>query len=487
MEQCTHATKMKARWWSSLPGAVAALGMLSLAMLIGADQLSQRQRTHFAFANTLMTLRIKVATSHLWLEEALAGEGEPQMERAMADLHEATRLSQVLAEGGDSEHGWLLDPPEDRDLRRRADEIRRLLGGWEAISQARRASWDTAGAGSAVASESDAVFDRLQLRAEELGDIVEKAQAADHAWSRRLWYAMLLAWAAIVVGSLAGLVRRERRRRRAEEALRRAKGDLELEVAERTAELQSVNHELRLQLRERERAEAALKESGEQLRRLSASLLTAQETERKRISAELHDELGHALVLMKLRLNLIRQNLRSDQSAVKEECHTLLQFIDQVVEGVRRLSRDLSPAVLEDLGLSGALRWLAGNYAGNRTTHVLSAVQDVDHLVPPDAQILLYRIIQEALTNVSKHSQAQRVRLAVERHTGGLSFVVEDDGRGFDPACASKREESGRGLGLTTMHERARMLGGALRVSSEEGRGTRVTVDVPLCSLGDPR
>jgi signal transduction histidine kinase len=311
--------KMRSGWWPSLPVAVAVLGLLSLALLIAADQLSQRQRSHFALANTLMSLRIKVATSHLWLEEASLGQSEAELDRAWADLQEANRLSQLLVEGDESERDGILDVPRDPEHRRRAEEIAALVGEWSAIFQVRRARWDVAGVGSALEGRSDAIFDQLQHRAEELGGLVEKAQAADNAWSRRLWYAMLLAWAAIVAGSLAGLVRRERRRMAAEEALRRAKEDLELQVAERTAELRSVNEELRLQLRERERAEVALKESGEQLQRLSASLLTAQETERKRISAELHDQLGHSLVVMKLRLNLIRQNLRGDQTAVKEE------------------------------------------------------------------------------------------------------------------------------------------------------------------------
>jgi signal transduction histidine kinase len=216
-----------------------------------------------------------------------------------------------------------------------------------------------------------------------------------------------------------------------------------------------------------------------ELRHLSARLLTAQETERKRISTELHDELGHSLILMKFRSGLIAKELRDDQSAAREECRTLSGFIDQTIEDVRRLSRDLRPSVLEELGLSAALRWLADNCGRNGHT-VEASIADVDPLLSADAQVILYRIIQQALTNASKHSAARHVALSVERRGDRLSFVVEDDGKGFDVNEAVMRSPAERGLGLATMQERAWMLGGSLSVRSEKGKGTRITLGVPL-------
>jgi two-component system, NarL family, sensor histidine kinase UhpB len=157
-------------------------------------------------------------------------------------------------------------------------------------------------------------------------------------------------------------------------------------------------------------------------------------------------------------------------------------FVDQTIENVRRFSRDLSPLILEDLGLSAALHWLVDTCVGNHETQVISAVADLDRLLTPNAQILVYRIVQEALTNVQKHAAATHVRLAIEAQTDRLAFAVSDDGRGFrmermaaqppGPAC-------GRGLGMTTMRERAQMLGGVLQVCSEEGRGTHILLAVP--------
>jgi signal transduction histidine kinase len=291
---------------------------------------------------------------------------------------------------------------------------------------------------------------------------------------------IFVAWSIVVAASMAGLWQRERRRREAEDALQRTNDALERKVAERTRDLS-------LELSEHRKTEAALRESEGQLRRLSAMLLTAQEAERRRIATELHDELGHALVVMKLRLGVLRKALKESQTEARNDCQYLAQSIDQLIEDIRRLTRDLRPTVLEDLGLAGALRWLAGNCGKGGQLNVTSSVIDVDPLIAPDAQIVLYRIIQEALTNAGKHAQAQQVSLSVDRHGDRLAFVVEDDGKGFDPAELFARSACDRGLGLATMEERARMLGGSLSISSGAGKGTRITVHVPMLSGGGLR
>jgi signal transduction histidine kinase len=369
----------------------------------------------------------------------------------LADLREATRLSEVLLNGGECENGLIAPPVEDPELRRRAESIRRLVSEWGAITRERIRAPEASGEGSALEERSNEVSDELQRKAAEMESIIETDQAADLIESRRLFYGLLVAWSFIVVVSTTALLHRERKRNGAEEALRSGNDELEMRVAERTTEL----------------------------RHLSARLLTAQETERKRISTELHDELGHSLILMKFRSGLIAKELRDDQSAAREECRTLSGFIDQTIEDVRRLSRDLRPSVLEELGLSAALRWLADNCGRNGHT-VEASIADVDPLLSADAQVILYRIIQQALTNASKHSAARHVALSVERRGDRLSFVVEDDGKGFDVNEAVMRSPAERGLGLATMQERAWMLGGSLSVRSEKGKGTRITLGVPL-------
>ena len=226
--------------------------------------------------------------------------------------------------------------------------------------------------------------------------------------------------------------------------------------------------------------EGALRESEKQLRHLSSQLLTAQETERRRISQELHDELGQALTLMKIRLRSIEKELGKKQATVRKECQDILQYIDQIIENVRRLSRDLSPSILEDLGLTAAIRWLTDNLKKNDSIQVSLEIPDLDDLFAQDRQIIIYRLLQEALTNIAKHAHAKNVSVIAKRHDGRVSFFIHDDGKGFDMARPAMRELPERGLGLAIMDERARMLDGSLEIWSQEGKGTRITLSIPI-------
>jgi signal transduction histidine kinase len=288
------------------------------------------------------------------------------------------------------------------------------------------------GEGSPVAIHTDAVFDDFQRTAAALERAAEKRLVAEHARSRRLPLGIFLAWSCVVVLSTIALWRWERARRLCRTGSAKSEDNLETRVAERTAELVRLNDRLSQELSERQKTEEALRESQGQLRYLSARLLMAQETERKRIAAKLHDEIEHSLVLTKFRLGFVQKELTDAQSAAKQDCNNLLQFLDQAIEDVRRLSRDLRPSVLDDLGLSGALGWLAENCVGNDRTTVAFSVADVDHLFSRDAQVVLYRVVQEVLRNAAKHAEAKHVSVSAQRNGERLSLVVADDGRGLD-------------------------------------------------------
>ncbi|MCJ7442564.1 MAG: GAF domain-containing protein [Thermoanaerobaculaceae bacterium] len=216
----------------------------------------------------------------------------------------------------------------------------------------------------------------------------------------------------------------------------------------------------------------------ERLQTLSRRLVEAQESERRRIARELHDQAGQALTSLKLGLHLLERDVVGSE-AVASRIADLRRTTDEVAEQLHDLAADLRPASLDHLGLVPTLRQLVNTLSdqGGPTVQ-FEAVGVGPGRLPPPVETALYRIAQEALTNTIRHARASKVSVLLERRGGRLIALIEDDGVGFEYDAAMR---SGR-LGLVGMRERAEMLGGHLRVESSPGRGTTVVVEVPFAS-----
>lgn len=272
-------------------------------------------------------------------------------------------------------------------------------------------------------------------------------------------------------------------RKRVEEALKQAHGELEQRVKDRTAKLRLMVAQLQEEVANRLQAEESLKESEARLRHLSSRLLDAQERERKRLAAELHDELGHALLTVKLQLRALERGLTPEQKKLAEDIEALQPFIDGVLNNVRRLYSDLSPGNLEDLGLTGALRQMLDKFAKrHKDIRWQIGLDNLDREFPPRTQTVIYRIVQEILTNIGKHAKPSRVSVRVKRNPTAALFTVEDNGCGFDTSQIHSLDDPNRGLGLAAMVERVRMQGGTLEIISRENQGTRIAFTLPLGS-----
>jgi PAS domain S-box-containing protein len=270
-------------------------------------------------------------------------------------------------------------------------------------------------------------------------------------------------------------------RKKVEEALKAAHDELEQRVKDRTAELRLMVAQLKEEVRDRLQAEESLKESEARLRHFSLRLLDAQERERKRIASELHDELGHALLTIKLQLRALERGLTPEQKKLAEDIETLYPFIDGVLNNVRRLYFDLSPGNLEDLGLTGALRQMLDVFAKqHKDIRWQIRLDNLDREFPPLTQAVIYRIVQEILTNIAKHAKPSRVSVRVKRNPTAALFTVEDNGCGFDTSRIHSPDDPNRGLGLAAMDERVRLQGGTLEIISRENQGTRIAVTLPL-------
>jgi PAS domain S-box-containing protein len=225
--------------------------------------------------------------------------------------------------------------------------------------------------------------------------------------------------------------------------------------------------------------EKTLRESESRLRYLSSRLLAAQETERQRISLEIHDELGQNLAVLKLQLNALAGRLRKDQSALKNELKEMLGFIDHIIEEMRRISRDLSPAIIQDLDLCRSLEWMLHDFSKHTGIDVSKKMIDIDAMFNSKEQIIIYRIFQEALNNIRKHALAQHVRVSITRDNENVCIAIEDNGQGFDLDEVWNRHVAQRGLGIASLEERTRMLGGIFDLTTKVDEGTRLTLTIP--------
>jgi len=223
-----------------------------------------------------------------------------------------------------------------------------------------------------------------------------------------------------------------------------------------------------------------LRKSEERLHRLSSDLFAVQENERRRISLELHDELGQSMAALKLQVGAIARRLgHAEPEELKGECDEMRNNINEIIENVRRLARDLSPVVLDDLGLQAAIEYLVNNFAKIYTIEVHYEHTDINHLFNEESQRIIYRILQEALTNIGKHAQAKHVSLVIKETGRAVQFTVKDNGRGFNVQKTLDQKGAERGMGLEAMLERVRILGGQISIVSRPGIDTTVTFAIP--------
>jgi signal transduction histidine kinase len=224
------------------------------------------------------------------------------------------------------------------------------------------------------------------------------------------------------------------------------------------------------------RRETEHQRAEETLQMLSRRLLEAQESERRAIARELHDELGQALQALKINLQTVQRFPKESAQRVEES----IAIVDNALQQVRTLSVDLRPSLLDDLGLVIALEWYVDRQA-QRVGFVGHCVANPPDLrVDPTAEIVCFRVVQEALTNIARHAQAKQVWVDLQRREQALFLLIRDDGIGFDVPAARERVSHGVSFGLLGMQERVELAGGQFEIRSTAGHGTEIHVRFPL-------
>lgn len=227
-----------------------------------------------------------------------------------------------------------------------------------------------------------------------------------------------------------------------------------------------------------------LDEGERRFRLIARGILRVQEAERGRVSRDLHDGLGQSLTALRMQLEIARGE--AGEGPLADRLADAAEVAAQALAEVRQLSHLLRPQMLDQLGLFPTLRWLARTF-GDRTGLRVDLEHDADEArFDPEVETLLFRVVQEALTNAGKHSGAEAVTVTVRRDGDRLQARIADTGQGFDPSTLPAADDDA-GFGLRGMRERAQLFGGRVRVDSAPGRGTVVELEVPLGAPAEGR
>jgi len=228
-------------------------------------------------------------------------------------------------------------------------------------------------------------------------------------------------------------------------------------------------------IEDRKQAEDALRRSLDELRALAGRLQSVREEERTRVARQIHDELGQALTAIKLESASLIRELPGEAKQQSIRAESIAKLADETIRAVRKISTELRPGILDDLGLAAAVEWVTEEFQARTGTKVQLTLPEIDLAIDREHATALFRILQEILTNVARHANATQVNARLVKQEGSLILEVQDNGKGV-----SKEELSaGRSLGILGMRERALLLGGELTIRGAPALGTTVTVRIP--------
>ena len=261
----------------------------------------------------------------------------------------------------------------------------------------------------------------------------------------------------------------------------------------RSADLKVSNRQLKQEVAQRKSAEESLRNSErhyselleqshhlqEQLRHLSRQLLLAQEEERKKISRELHDEIAQTLTGINVRLAALRTEATVNTKGLQKKISSTQRIVEKSVEIVHRFARELRPTLLDDLGLIPALHSFVKTFSKQTRVHVRLTVYAAVEQLDSVQRTVLYRVAQEALTNVARHAHASQVNVNIQKLPRAVCLTIKDNGKSFQVDRVLHAKKNKR-LGLLGMRERVEMVGGSLRVESAPGRGTSIRAVIPF-------
>jgi signal transduction histidine kinase len=446
--------QLATRWRICLVVAMvggSVIGMLGYGFYTGNRLIS----VYAPSVDAAMEIKLEATLAHLWIEEIISGDRREDITAVWARLDQADWYANAMLEGGQNPEGTFF-PLDDDEMRRAISEVRGKLARFKDISKQRLAATTTSGAGTHIDQNFDAVFKDFFNQADEVETRLQQVIAQDLGSFRHTQRILIAACLILFLFILIVFSRFDRRRVKDFLSLREAHGNLEKEMSER------------------KKAELALQESERELRFLARQLLSAEENERKRIARELHESIGQDLSGIKLSVENTLETLRNYSGEFDlKSLEAIIPMAEKTIEDVRRIVKDLRPSVLDVLGI---LPTISSVIEGFQKTHsdirIEKEIAVEENEIEVSLKAVIFRILQEALSNIAKHSRADHVQLRLKKSADRLEFVVKDNGVGFDVSQTFLSEFSERGVGLASMRERTELAKGQFAIESTTGKGT---------------
>ncbi|MGP0565524.1 sensor histidine kinase [Nitrospina sp. 32_T5] len=443
-------------WW--IPIANIFLGIAMLAMMGFSFWKGLEMNTVYApLINADTEVKLKVVAAHMWVEEILGGDQTKDTEGVWRFLDQADWYANAMLEGGQNEEGTIM-PLNDPEIREVIREVRNNIAEFRKIAHTRLSNRATSGTGSPMDKYYDEVYLSFNRKADRIKHRLQELMATDLQYFKVTQITLMGVMFLLSMSMALVVFRFERFRDKWIHALHEANVNLEKEVEER------------------KQAEVKLTEYGNQLRRLTNQLQSIREEEKTRIAREVHDELGQTLTALKMELACLVNDVKQGSDGVPQRTRSMSQLIDSTIQSVQRIATELRPQILDVLGLSEAIRWETAEFE-KRTgmqCHVKFIPEKV--ILERNLSTTLFRIYQEAMTNVARHSGAKNVTICVEEKENEVILEICDDGRGIQKHLLYNSQS----LGLLGIQERARALDGETTIEGQPTSGTTVRAVIPV-------
>jgi signal transduction histidine kinase len=406
-------------------------------------------------------IKLNVSVAHMWVEEILAGDTTKNMEDVQKFLDSASKNARAMLDGGKNGQQVIISL-QDNEIRSMVQKVLQELTEFRAIAEHRLSNRKTSLAGSPIDHRYDEVYSTFSKNADQIKFRLMELISIDLQYFKATQYIVMVVCFIIFMVIGIALYRLEYFRDRVVRALHQSNEKLELEIEGHID------------------TEGRLIKSKEQLRGLGNQLQKVREEEKAHIAREVHDELGQTLTALKMELGCLNHDLNSVSDTARQRIGGMNKLIDDTIHSVQRIATELRPQILDVLGLGEAIRWETSEF--EKRTGIECRLQwppsntELDRAI----KITVFRIFQEAMTNIFRHSGAQKVEIELQVDAQQVVLEILDNGRGI----AANEIFNENSLGLLGIRERVYFLNGHFDITGNSGDGTRVRVSIPTQQNG---